>query len=259
MLEHGGDGLARASRANDAGIRLVQHGRDVVHRDHGERLADVVRIEDLVRDLVLVPPDLAAKLEVVPLRAHDQIAGHVEEVEPQLAPPLVVERDPLLHRFARPQHPDFTQLAGTITVRRAHAARLVARRRARVARSVRVDDRDLRAHLAQVERRPAAPCARADDDDVRRLSRSHERHARCRRDLRLSAPQIRPADEERARARAGDLQKVAPSDGTVVEVRIFAAPRTGARLHSGSSAARRSSRPKWGRPRESSGRSAFPR
>ncbi len=100
--------------------------------------------------------------------------------------------DPLLHRFARPEHPDLTQLAGAIAVRRTHAARLVARRRPRVARAICVDDRDLRAHLAQVERRPAAPRACTDDDDVRRLARSHERHPRCRRDLRLSQPRFAP-------------------------------------------------------------------
>ncbi len=50
-------------------------------------------------------------------------------------------------------------------------------------------------------------------------------HARRRRDLRLSARAIRPADQERTGARAGDLQKVTPSDGTVAEVRVFARHR----------------------------------
>src|SRR5689334_22382528 len=124
-------------------------------------------MQNRIRDLVLVPPELAAKLKVVPVLAQNQIAGNVKEVEAQITAPLVVERLPPLHRLARPEHPQLALRAGPITIRRAHAARLVPRRRARVPGTVRVDEGDVRAALAKVIRGEASPDAGADDDDVR--------------------------------------------------------------------------------------------
>src|SRR5262249_46178052 len=115
--------------------------------------------------------DLAAQLEAVPLRAEDHVAANVEQVQPQLLPPLGIEVLPFRHRLAGPEHPRLTLRTGPIAVRRPPPARLIARRRARVARSVGVDERDLRAEAAKVERGEAAPQSRADDDDLRRRAR----------------------------------------------------------------------------------------
>src|SRR3954470_5064301 len=124
-------------------------------------------MDDGIRDLVLVPPELAPELEVVPVLAQDQIAGDVKQVQPQVATPLLVERLPPLHRLPRPEHPQLPLRAGPIAVRRSHAARLVARGRPRVAGTVRVDERDLGAALPEMIGGEAPPDPGADDDDVR--------------------------------------------------------------------------------------------
>ena len=165
-FEHGGGGLRGAPRANHACIRLVENRGDVVHRDHRKRLAHVVRAEHLERDLVLLPPDLRTQLKIVPLRPEDEIASRVEQVEPELLSPFVIERDPPLDRLARPQHPQFAELAGLVAIGRTDSSCFVARGGPRVARSVRVHHGHLRAHLAQVHRGEASPRARANDDDV---------------------------------------------------------------------------------------------
>src|SRR5256885_1744500 len=70
---------------------------------------------------------------------------------------------------------------GPVPVGGAHAARFVARCRARVPRPVRVDQGDVRAHFAQMICCEASPDPRANDDDVRRRSTAHYRASRrCR-------------------------------------------------------------------------------
>src|SRR5690348_2320489 len=114
-------------------------------------------MDDGIRDLVLVPPELAAKLEVVPILAEDQISSDVKQVESQVATPLLVERLPPLHRLARPEHPQLPLGAGPIAIGRPHPARLVTRCRPRIPRSVRVDEGDVRAALAEMVRGEAPP------------------------------------------------------------------------------------------------------
>ena len=183
-----------AACADDARIPLVEHGGDVVQADDGKGPADIVGGKNGIRYFVPVPPQLAPQLEVVPVVAENEIARDVEEIEAHVASPLVIESEPPRHCLARPQHPQLAERTRPVPVGGAHAARFVARRRARVPRSVRVDQGDVRAHLAQMIRCEASPDPRANDDDVRRRTTAHHRASRrCSFGMRGVAEQDQPS------------------------------------------------------------------
>jgi hypothetical protein len=165
LAERLGDHLARAPRTDDAGARVVHRKRDLREIELGIVARDVFDRRQLEWNAQLLPDLLGSFSEPLWCCAKDEITGGEEQAYLHLAPPLGVEGRPSIDGAVRPCRPQL-RVNAAVAVRAAHAARLVARRRARIARAVRVDETHARAELSQVIRRPGAECAGTDDDDI---------------------------------------------------------------------------------------------
>ena len=156
--EHVAHDAARAARRQRPRARLEPdrlHSLKVDLRITPHRVVE--------RDLIDGEPDLVKDRH---RRSNVRVITAVQPQRPRLdVDRLGGRRFELLPKLVRALHHLDINAIGAVD--RADDARLAAGARSRVPRSPRIDERDLRAALQQMERRPAAECAGADDHNAR--------------------------------------------------------------------------------------------
>jgi hypothetical protein len=145
-------------------------------------------------------------------------AGHGEQRHAE----LLLARAPAVQG---PQRPAAVELA--VAVADTDLPRLAARGRPRVAGPERVEEQDPRTELARDERRPPAPGACADDDDVGQAARRRGRLRPFTCAWHRHRRERRGAERQDAQVRRGERQKRPTFDRLAGQAERIVAPQEG--------------------------------
>ena len=156
--------LDRAPGPDHPCVVLVERHGHPGHVDHGPASGHLVGVQQVVADAGLVPVLPRVLHEVGPLVADDQVRRGEEHAGKQHVAPAFVPLLPPVYGSLGPLRPE--EAVGTVAVAGSDAPCLAPGGRARVGRSVLVQQNDLGAGLLQVKSRPRTEGSCAHDRHV---------------------------------------------------------------------------------------------